>query len=54
MENQNIIVKQFEELNIEIHGTCDKPLFKAKDIGDLLGIKNIKDSMKTLQINKNM
>ena len=50
-ENQNdnqtqLLIKQFEQFNIEIYGTFDKPLFKAKDIGDMLGIKNIKDTIK--------
>jgi len=39
-------IKQFEELNIQIYGTYEEPLFKAKDIGELLEIKNIKDSIK--------
>ena len=29
-------------------GTYDEPLFKAKDIGDLLGIKNIRDTISNL------
>lgn len=48
MEHGNsLMIKQFEELNILIYGTHASPLFKARDIGDLLGIKNIKDSMKS-------
>jgi len=50
-ENNNeiqtqLLVKQFKHFNIEIYGTFDKPLFKAKDIGNLLGIKNVKDTIK--------
>jgi prophage antirepressor-like protein len=50
-ENKNQVlnelsIKQFEELNIQIYGTYEEPLFKAKDIGELLEIKNIKDSIK--------
>jgi len=41
----NLLVKQFNDLNINIYGTYEEPLFKAKDIGDLLGIKNIKDTI---------
>ena len=37
----NLLVKQFGKLDVEIHGTYEDPLFKAKDIGELLGIKNI-------------
>ena len=46
--NDNLLVKQFHGLNIEIHGTYEEPLFKAKDIGDLLGIKNIRDTISNL------
>jgi prophage antirepressor-like protein len=42
---ENLLVKQFQENNITIYGTSEKPLFKAKDIGDLLGIKNIRDTV---------
>jgi prophage antirepressor-like protein len=41
----NLLIKQFQEKNITIYGTFEKPLFKAKDIGDLLGIKNIRDTV---------
>ena len=49
-ENKNHVlnelsIKQFEELNIPIYGTYEEPLFKAKVIGDLLGIKNIRDTV---------
>jgi prophage antirepressor-like protein len=40
-----LIIKQFENLNIEIYGTYEEPLFKAKDIGELLGIERIRDSI---------
>jgi hypothetical protein len=32
-----IIVKQFNGLDIQVYGTYEDPLFKAKDVGDLLG-----------------
>ena len=35
----NLLVKQFNDLNITVYGTYQEPLFKAKDIGDLLGLK---------------
>jgi prophage antirepressor-like protein len=41
----SLMVKQFENLNITIYGTYENPLFKAKDIGDLLCIKNVRDTI---------
>jgi hypothetical protein len=43
--NKGLLVKEFNGLNIEVHGTYEQPLFKAKDIGDLLDIKNIRDAI---------
>lgn len=43
---ESLLVKQFKEHNIIMYGTHDKPLFKAKDIGDLLGIKDIKSNIR--------
>lgn len=43
-----LIVKQFEKLNINIYGTYEEPLFKGKEIGDLLGIKKIRKTMENL------
>ena len=45
--NNELLIKQFEHLNISIYGTYENPLFKANEIGDLLGIKNIKETIKT-------
>jgi prophage antirepressor-like protein len=42
----SLLVEKFNDLNINIYGTYDEPLFKAKDIGDLLEIKNVKDTIK--------
>jgi hypothetical protein len=42
----NLLVKTFEQNNITIYGTFDKPLFKANDIGELLEMVNIKESIK--------
>jgi prophage antirepressor-like protein len=42
----NLLVKTFEQNNITIYGTFDKPLFKAKDIGDLLGISDINSTIR--------
>ena len=42
----NLLVKQFNGLNIRVYGTCDDPLFKAKDIGDLLEMSNIREVIK--------
>jgi prophage antirepressor-like protein len=41
----NLLVSTFKDNNITIYGTWEEPLFKAKDIGDLLGIKNIRDTV---------
>ena len=46
LNDDNLMIKQFNDLNIVIYGTYEEPLFKAKDIGDLLGIKNVKDAIK--------
>ena len=46
MDDKQLLIKQFQHFNIEIYGTYEQPLFKAKDIGDLLGIKNVKDAIK--------
>lgn len=48
---QEISIKQFNDLNIPIYGTYENPLFKAKDIGELLGIKNIKDTINGMDEN---
>ena len=44
----SLMVKQFENLNITIYGTYENPLFKAKDIGDLLGIDKIRKTIENL------
>lgn len=46
ISNELILQKQFQHLNIKVYGTFEKPLFKAKDIGDLLEIKNIREIIK--------
>ena len=48
VQEPNLLVKQFQDLNINIYGTYEEPLFKAKDIGDLLGIQNIRQNIKDL------
>lgn len=47
IECDNLLVKQFQELNITIYGTHEEPLFKAKDIGELLEIKDIKTTLRS-------
>jgi prophage antirepressor-like protein len=47
-EPDNILVEQFQQFNIEIYGTFQEPLFKAKDIGDLLEIKNVRRTIENL------
>lgn len=44
--DDNLLVKTFEQNKIIIYGTLDKPLFKANEIGELLGISNIHMSIK--------
>ena len=46
VQEPNLLVKQFQDLNINIYGTYEEPLFKAKDIGDLLGIKDINSTIR--------
>ena len=41
----SLLVEKFNDLNINIYGTYEEPLFKARDIGDLLEIKNVKDTV---------
>ena len=48
ISNEHILQKQFQQLNIQIYGTYENPFFKAKDIGNLLGIKNIRDTISSL------
>ncbi len=45
MNINNLLIKDFNNMNVEIYGTYDKPLFKAKDIGKLLGIANIRTTI---------
>lgn len=45
-ENQTqLLIEQFKDFNIEIYGKYEEPLFKAKDIGNLLEIKNIRQTL---------
>ncbi len=45
---KNLVIKSFQDLKINIYGTYEEPLFKAKDIGELLDIVKIRDSIKNL------
>ena len=40
-----IVLKNFNGLNVPIYGTLDDPLFKANDIGTLLGLKHIRSTI---------
>jgi prophage antirepressor-like protein len=42
---ESLLVTQFKQFNIEVYGTREEPLFKAKEIGDMLGIVNIRDTI---------
>ena len=48
VSNEHILIKQFNKFNIEIYGTSQEPLFKAKDIGELLGIVKITKTIEKL------
>lgn len=47
MEESALIVSQFKNLQVTIYGTHDEPLFKAKDIGKLLELTNIREVIKS-------
>ena len=51
LNNNNLLIKQFNDLDIAIYGTYEEPLFKAKDIGDLLGIVQIRNTLNNLDDN---
>lgn len=42
----SLLLTEFRKHNIEIYGSWEEPLFKAKDVGDMLEIKNIRESIK--------
>jgi len=44
----NLSVKEFNGLNIQVYGTYEEPLFKSKDIGELLGIEKIRKTIENL------
>lgn len=44
--SDNLLIKQFKDLDITIYGTYEEPLFKAKDIGQLLEMSNIREVIK--------
>lgn len=45
-DETSLLVKQFNGLNIQVYGTFEEPLFKANDIGDLLSMSNIRETIK--------
>jgi prophage antirepressor-like protein len=45
-DEASLLVKQFNGLNIRVYGTYEEPLFKAKDIGELLEMSNIREVIK--------
>ena len=47
----NLLVSTFKDNNITIYGTWEEPLFKAKDIGDLLGIEKIRKTLENIDNN---
>ena len=44
--SDHILIKTFQDLKIEIYGSHEEPLFKANDIGNLLGIMDIKSTIR--------
>ena len=48
MDNKELLNKQFEHLNISIYGTYENPLFKGKDIADLLDMKKIRKTIESM------
>jgi len=34
----NLLINAFKDHNVTIYGTWEEPLFKAKEIGDMLGL----------------
>lgn len=46
-DETKLLVKQFNGLNIQVYGTYEEPLFKAKDVGDLLEMSNIREIIKS-------
>jgi len=44
-----LILKNFNNHNIQVYGTNEEPLFKASDVGKILGIKNIRDTINTFE-----
>jgi len=47
----SLVCKKFQDLNVTVYGTYDKPLFKAKEIGDLLGISRVRDTVSKMDDN---
>ena len=45
---QSLVIREFQDFNITIFGTYEQPLFKAKDIGELLGIDQIRKTIENL------
>jgi len=44
----NLLLVEFKNHNITVYGTWEEPLFKAKDIGDMLGISDIRTTLRNL------
>lgn len=45
---QQLKAFEFNNQQLTVYGTTDKPLFKAKEVGKILDIKNIHDNMATI------
>ena len=49
-DESSLMTKQFKGLNVQVYGTYEEPLFKAKDIGDLLEMSNIRETISSFNI----
>jgi prophage antirepressor-like protein len=42
-----LYIKQFNNIDIHIYGSYDEPMFEAQSIGEMIGIKNVKEIIDT-------
>lgn len=48
MENKTLSLFNFQNKNVRVFGTHDEPWFVAKDIGEILGLTNIRENIRGL------
>jgi hypothetical protein len=49
-DENSLMTKEFKGLNIQVYGTHEEPLFKANDIGNLLEMSNIRETISSFNI----